>query len=386
MIKKQFRLLMIFMALIFSLQSAFGMEELKSKAPHSREESDRAIKKQKCEFQPFDELPVELLSYVFEIGLQDIIEGNSIFTPLDGAKEFLDTIALVCKQFHIFARDLGWKNCLVGQNTVPKYKIIVKTWFVPKEILTDYIGSLNMKLMHELKDIPNLVGEIPAGVIKEPIKKTEKRLKKIRFNCARYLIAGANPNLVIIGPMGSYSLAILIFAIHFPVAHKLIPLLLLRNVNSNCTDLDRETPIMRSREYPEILRQLLEYDKSSINALRICKKSALGLAIRGKNIESVKLLLQHGAKLGNALADAIGEFSPSFELRAHMPHYNEMAIKEGLLLSIEIVKLLVEYGADIESVKDEVLARHPIITREWLIETRNIQNLKKQIEPKNKQD
>lgn len=405
MIKKQH---ILSVAILFSIfQNNFCMEERKLKAAHSKvEESDRLEKQKKIseegkidsigedtqeleEFRPFDTLPIELHFLFFEKELENIIHHNSIFTPLKGVKEFLDQIALVSKQSNLIAKDLGRNNCTSGENREPKYKIMVKLWFVPEEIRSLDQTSLNEVLEHMLilnqdeeQKIRTIEMHDSEFVKDERYLDFFKHLKNVCWYAAVYLIAGASPNL----ELSKNNQPLLKSIIEWKQMHALIPLLLVKKVNMNCVPSYDETPIMVAVAYPEVLKQLLEYDKSLINNVHdeyIDVETALCKAVCKANSKSLKMLLENGADTGKtqALAQIMEFADPAYDKMDEMSEEKliESGLGEQILEDVRMAKLLIKYGADIEVKDPKVFTKHPIINQEWLVATKKIADIKKKI-------
>lgn len=414
MIKKHFIIISI-IAIVCIFQNNFCMElegPEKSKAPHSKvEESDRPLKQQKTckeekiystgevtedseEFRPFDKLPNELHFLIFENELRNIIQHNSIFTPLDGAKEYLDTLAAVCKQFNMIAKDLGWNNCLSGENQEPKYRLIVKMWFVPEVIYErdsnsldeDFkiiIRGMDVKLKN-LRDLPLIPSNDDRNSNQGFIDNCQRWRNTVmtdidnsRKLMAQCLIAGVNPNLINItkdkllvnGPL------IIIF-VNNSELNQLVQLLIMKKVDIRYKDCAGLTALAHAVDNPIILKQLLDYDKSGINDVSKYGLSILDEAVSSCNAESVELLLKNGARdVDRALEMIFIHYNDDNDPGDEDPIDNYLA-------DVKIAELLIQHGADITKLPK--YTKHPLITRGWLITTQNVQKLKKQIESENK--
>lgn len=414
MIKKHF-IIISMIAIVCIFQNNFCMElegPEKSKAPHSKiEESNRPLKQQKIceeekiystgevtkdseEFRPFDKLPNELHFLIFENELRNIIQHNSIFTPLDGAKEYLDTLAAVCKQFNMIAKDLGWNNCLSGENQEPKYRLIVKMWFVPEVIYErdsnsldeDFkiiIRGMDVKLKN-LRDLPLIPSNDDRNSNQGFIDNCQRWRNTVmtdidnsRKLMAQCLIAGVNPNLINItkdkllvnGPL------IIIF-VNNSELNQLVQLLIMKKVDIRYKDSAGLTALAHAVDNPIILKQLLDYDKSGINDVSKYGLSILDEAVSSYNAESVELLLKNGARdVDRALEMIFIHYNDDNDPGDEDPIDNYLA-------DVKIAELLIQHGADITKLPK--YTKHPLITRGWLITTQNVQKLKKQIESENK--
>lgn len=398
MIKKCFIIISIIAITIGIFQNNYAMEEQKSKATHSKvEESDRPMKQLKIseeeiqqeaseepeQFRPFDILPFEMTLLIFESELYDIIKSNSIFTPLEGVKVYLDSIAGVCKQFHAIAEDLGRGNGLSGGNKEPKYRILVKALFVPSEIKGKDIDSLNSELMSIVNNVTEYISNIRAKLDQPRLDPNfnEVEFKQKFFlvidstikNAAQYLIAGADPNLILKSKSNpDIEQPMIIAIIRHSELHSLIPLLLLKKIDLKNDAGSTILMCVRHCHGPKLLKMLLDYDKSNIDGLDEYYLSALEVAVICKKIEAVKLLLEYGAKIGNALYHILKNENDEDEKAL-----NEIERDERSVLDVNAAKLLIKYGAELDD--DLPFASHPIITRGWLITTKKKEDIKKKL-------
>lgn len=366
MIIKQSVVLVIFI-LLSTYQNSMCMQSSnpagKTKAPLTeREESGPPIKKFRNsqskeetaqEQNLFNELPLELKFHVLQQGLESIINCNSIFRPLNGTKSYLNSLALVNKQFKAISEYLGWDNKLVSNNREPFYKMLVKDRFA-SEYLTRDSDELDLELGIVLSsDIfiylnPETSNYEYDGA-NELIEKIDKikpdyldeklpwalRIRELPHSeraliGAKYLIAGANPDILTVGyeDAGGYEVTVFEYFIDYKF-ERLIALLILRNKIKDkdiCPDsgysditasflkkqnidffssqelLIEEKPISVlklciTKGSPKIIEILFDYDCRVINSKLAAHPNLISLAIEYHRPKWVKFLLENGASI-----------------------------------------------------------------------------------------
>jgi len=306
MIKKQFAPL-VMVALLSTVPNSFCMEESKQ----SDHQNDEFLRK---DIETSD-LPFELDCRILSFGLESIIENPAI-NPKE-IKKFLDSISLVNKNWHIIASDFGWNNHLSGNNLEPKYKIMIRAFWIPQEIMGldpkilavflrsvvsyDYLCKMyglvtsHGEACHSIcRSFGSYKGSCQTHEISEMLDIRESCLQKIdQVKLAiGLLISGANPNLVIIGHG-----PLLLFVIQNPALHNLIPALLFKGATVNCVDEFKNTALMCAVEYPQVLTILLDYDATGIDLRNSYHQSALDRAVNLSAESSLTLLLDFGAAL-----------------------------------------------------------------------------------------
>lgn len=311
---------------------------------------------------------------IFSCVLKNIIRSNSIFTPLNGIKEFLNTLALVDKECYNSAIFLGWNNAVAYGNSEPRFLSMVKCWFVDKEILAKNKDSLNEAFKNELALI-NLLNKTllwfrnladkdqsrTAMIEKNPdfFQEQINKAKTSSERVAQFLIAGANPNVQLMN--GQFFIFFILdtdLSAVRPLLNKLIPLTLLRKVSLDCYDNLKNTPLICVAYYPKLLKMLLEYDDSNICYCNHYESALIKAVAEDSDdlIESVELLLQHQANPHEAVATIVSRYNPEDgDLKAEDYQFSDTDIHKAQLAFI--------YGADINdllndgSINSEILQK-----------------------------
>jgi len=349
----------------------------KSKLPHSKiKEYKSQCKKQRTseeevslnvdsKFESFSDLPFELKYQVLMLRLRSILEKNIVFRPLDGVKEFLDALSMVNKECNAIATDLGRCNKLTGENTEPKYKIMVKNLWVPNDFLSKekgyldrYMGCvLSPECIVKLQNSLQLQKFCFMAAEKNPSEATIARvlndISLVSFKgdqeraelAAVLLIAGADANYYI-----SDTEPLIIFLAHRENFHTLIPLMFLKRVNIDVVDLFRNTTLMQAVRFPKILEALLAYNPEGINLKNNFGSSALDAAVVARNRDSVAMLLERKAQVGDAL-------------RLITICTGDVGAKCDIELDKAVAELLIQFGPEI---KFQYPVSHPGINQSWL--------------------
>jgi len=273
--------------LLSASQNNFSMEKqkkhkalqsrLKTLEPKAKKQKTNEDESTKEELSPFNRLPFELKYHALLVGLESIIKDNSIFSPLKGVKEFLDSTSLVNNEFYCIASDFGRNNKISGNTSEPRYKAMVKTLWVPtkfvnenKNYLSNLLGCIvspvcvdrleNLSSFFKMMSTKDLEREGLNSRVLESAKAITFECSEERVKCAaELLIAGADSNYNIM----EY-LPLIIFFVSQEGFHDLIPLLLLKRVDINAMDHLGKTALTYAIDFPEISRMLPEYSQKAL--------------------------------------------------------------------------------------------------------------------------
>jgi hypothetical protein len=399
MIKKYLILLALGSLISFSFQTNFGMEEWgknenkepkisqskdkKSKSNRSKNKKskiyDLLVKKtnsrlkwqkgsEKNETQdeeatssPFIALATELQLYILGIGLKSIITDNSIYTPLEGVKEYLNTLSFVSKKFQAITKCLGWNYKIDEIGEKSNYKQMVKKCWELDNALEDWLnqneiskGELLSAICLVLSDrLPldagyhlikmDMLENQDSKILKAKTLFEDKSEEELYEICARVIIGADDQNLA------------LKLLISLPHSDALIPLLLLKKVNILLKFDDDSTLLQRAYRCPNALKQILEYNElhgnaDYINRVNKRNSTALEMAASDGPIESVKLLLEYRANPETEHINAILKLIILNRIYQNV----DLPLNAAQLKNFEIIhQALIEKDSDSEENKEQ---------------------------------